>query len=118
MPRNAPPRRKLSDEAIEAIASRFKVFGEPMRLKILCSLEHAERNVTEICRTSGATQANASRHLQLLVDRGILRRRKEGLNVFYAIEDQSIFALCADVCRSLELAHEKRGRALMDGGGI
>ena len=41
-------------------------------------------------------------------DAGILARRKEGLQVFYAIADPSIFELCELVCGSLEKQHTQR----------
>lgn len=95
-------RQNLPDSALDLIASRFRVLGEPMRLKLLIALEKQERNVSELVTLTGATQANISRHLQTLAEAGILGRRKEGLNVYYFISDPSIFDLCEKVCGSLQ----------------
>ena len=95
-------RQSLSGTALELIASRFRVLGEPMRLKLLIALEKEEHNVSELVASTGATQANVSRHLQTLADAGILGRRKEGLNVYYFITDPGIFDLCEQVCGSLQ----------------
>ena len=92
----------MSDGALELIAARFKMLGEPMRLKLIIALESGERNVTQLVEATGSTQANISRHLTSLTDSGILGRRKEGLMVFYFIADNSIFDLCESVCGSLQ----------------
>jgi ArsR family transcriptional regulator len=59
-------------------------------------------SVTQLVEASGATQANVSKHLGLLCDAGILRRRKDGMHVFYAIADPMVLELCALVCSRLQ----------------
>ena len=104
-------RSRLSEAALELIAARFRVLGEPMRLKLLVALEPGERNVTELVTATGATQANVSRHLQTLAEAGIVGRRKEGLNVYYFIADPTIFDLCENVCGSLQKRLDTQARA-------
>jgi ArsR family transcriptional regulator len=94
--------RGLSDAALELIALRFKALSEASRLKLIHALKGGELNVTELVSATGLTQANTSRHLQVLVEAGILKRRKEGLNVLYTIADKSIFDLCETVCGSVQ----------------
>jgi ArsR family transcriptional regulator len=103
----------LSAEAIELIAARFRVLGEASRLKLIQSLNGDERSVTELARAAGLTQANASRHLQTLTDAGILKRRKQGLQVLYSIADPKIFDLCEHVCGSLQQRVQAHARALV-----
>lgn len=95
-------RKKLSDEALSLIASRFKLLGEASRLKLLIALEEGERNVSDLVMATGLTQANVSRHLAALTEGGVLARRKEGLNVYYEIADPDIFTMCETVCGSLQ----------------
>lgn len=106
MPKKKP--RPLSDEALELIARRFALLAEPMRLRLLHTLWSGERNVNALVEASAGTQANVSRHLQALAEAGLLSRRKEGLQVFYAVADPSIFELCELVCGSLERQHAQR----------
>jgi ArsR family transcriptional regulator len=104
MAKNAP----LTDEALEHVARRFAVLAEPMRLRLLQSLFAGEMNVNSLVEATGGTQANVSRHLQTLMQAHLLSRRKEGLQVFYAIADPSIFKLCELVCGSLEKTFAKQ----------
>ncbi len=92
----------FSPEALGFVADRFRVLGEPMRLKLLIALETGERNVTELVQLTEATQANVSKHLGILSDAGMVSRRKEGLKTFYKISDPQIFKLCELMCSKLQ----------------
>jgi ArsR family transcriptional regulator len=102
----------LSDDALELVARRFAVLSEPMRLRLIQSLFEGEKNVNTLVEETGGTQANISRHLQTLTQAHVLSRRKEGLQVFYAIADPSIYKLCELVCGSLEKQFTKHAEAL------
>jgi ArsR family transcriptional regulator len=93
--------RQLTEEALELIAERFRVLSEPMRLKILDALGDREMTVTELVATTAAGQANVSKHLAILADARLVARRKEGLNVYYRVADETVFDLCNAVCVSL-----------------
>ena len=79
---------------LEQIAARFKMLGEPMRLRILQAVCKEPRTVTDIVAAAGSTQANVSKHLALLAATGILERKKDGQRVFYGIKDQLAVKLC------------------------
>jgi DNA-binding transcriptional ArsR family regulator len=86
----------------ELVAQRFRLLGEPMRLRILHLLEAGEQPVNEIVNTLGSCQPNISKHLQALCQGGLISRRRKGLNIYYAIADPMVFKLCQLVCRSAE----------------
>lgn len=94
-------KKTLSNEALDAIAERFKLLSEPMRLRILHLLRDGELTVGELTARLGITQPNASKHLRTLQEAGVLRREQRGNLVFYSIRDESIFQLCEVVCDSL-----------------
>ena len=98
MPR---PKKELSDAALQMIADRFKIMSEPMRLKILHALWDGELSVGDIIEASAGLQANISKHLGILQQSGLVSRRKDGLNVYYRICDETVFELCEVVCVSL-----------------
>ena len=97
-----PKAQPLPVAALELVARRFAVLAEPMRLRLIQALFDGEKNVNALVAETGGTQANVSRHLQTLTQAHLLSRRKEGLQVFYAIADPTIFKLCELVCGSLE----------------
>jgi ArsR family transcriptional regulator len=80
-------RERLSGEALEMLAERFKVFSEPMRLKLVYSLMDGEKSVSELVRETGGMQANVSKHLGMLLDAGVVGRRKQGLHAYYRVTD-------------------------------
>jgi DNA-binding transcriptional ArsR family regulator len=92
----------LSEEQLEQVALRFRLLGEPMRLRILQAVCRKPRTVNEVVKAVGATQANVSKHLALLAGAGILARRKEGQSVYYGMKDQLAMKLCALVHKHLE----------------
>lgn len=104
---------ELSEEALEMIASRFRLLSDPMRLKILHTLGDEEMNVTDLVGATGAGQANVSKHLGILLNAGIVSRRKEGLNSIYSVSDETIFELCEVVCSRLKKQLETRQNALI-----
>ncbi|HEU4703059.1 MAG TPA: metalloregulator ArsR/SmtB family transcription factor [Conexibacter sp.] len=91
----------LPDDLVDLIAARFRVIGEPMRIKLLDRLREGGATVNELAGALGASQQNVSKHLGVLHRAGIVRRDKEGTAVRYSIADESVFALCEHVCGGL-----------------
>ena len=108
MPRRKSQRPALSHEALDLVAARFRMLAEPMRLRLLHALHDGELSVTQLVEATAATQANVSKHLGLMLDAGLLRRRKDGLNVFYTIADPMVFELCDLVCSRLHIELERK----------
>lgn len=102
----------VSDEALEMIASWFRTLAEPSRLRILRALEAGEMNISQLVAATGLTQANVSRHVQTLVDAGMVGRRREGLSVICYIADPGIRDLCDTVCRNLQTRLAGQARQL------
>jgi DNA-binding transcriptional ArsR family regulator len=92
----------LPDDLVELIARRFRVLGEPMRIRLLDRLRDGEATVGELSEALAASQQNVSKHLAVLTDAGVLGRRKDGNHVYYRIVDEGIFALCEQVCGSVQ----------------
>lgn len=96
-----PMPHPLPDDLIELIARRFRVLGEPMRIKLLDRLRDGAATVGELQAATSSSQQNVSKHLLVLHEAGVLRRRKDGNFVRYEIADPAVFALCDLVCGGL-----------------
>ena len=92
----------LPEDLAELIARRFRALGDPLRVRILDLLRDGELSVSALADQLGAGQQNVSKHLAVLVDAGMLARRKDGNHVYYRIADEGVFALCEQVCGSLQ----------------
>ena len=92
----------LPEELADLIARRFRALSEPLRVRILDVLRDGELSVNALAEQLGAGQQNVSKHLAVLVESGMLARRKDGIHVYYRIADDGVFALCDQVCGALQ----------------
>ena len=98
MPTKPQVPHPLPEPLIELVAQRFRVLGEPMRIKLLDLLRQRDATVGELQNTLGASQQNVSKHLGILYAAGMVSRTKDGTQVRYSISDPSVFELCDQVC--------------------
>ncbi len=96
-----------ADELFSRIADRLKALSDPMRLKILHSLEERELCVGDVLARVGGSQANVSKHLALLRRAGVVAARREGTSVFYRVVDPAAFEICRTVCSAIERRAEE-----------
>ena len=76
-------------------AEFFKALAHPLRIRILELLVVRERSVLEIQRALGAEQPVVSQQLAVLRGKHIVRARKEGTTVYYAVGDPELRELLA-----------------------
>jgi DNA-binding transcriptional ArsR family regulator len=91
---------QMSDPMLSLIANRFKMLGEPYRLRVLQALEEGEKTVGDVVLALGGKQPAVSKHLKMLHDAGLISRRRDGTSILYAIADPMVIELCELVCRS------------------
>jgi DNA-binding transcriptional ArsR family regulator len=106
----------LPDDLAVLIARRFRVLSEPMRIKLLDRLREGAATVAELQDATGASQQNVSKHLGVLLQAGLVARRKEGNFARYEIADDSVFELCETVCGGLRRQLDEIDALL--GGGV
>lgn len=88
----------LPEQLVELIAQRFRVLGEPMRIRILDHLREGGATVGELQQALGASQQNVSKHLGVLLNAAMVSRTKVGNHARYEIADDGVFELCDRVC--------------------
>jgi ArsR family transcriptional regulator len=91
----------MTTESLGLVAGRFKVLSEPLRLRLLQTMERGELSVGKLAEKLGTTQPNVSKHLKVLQDAGLVARRQEGNTAWYSIADPTVYQLCDLVCSSL-----------------
>jgi DNA-binding transcriptional ArsR family regulator len=80
----------LSDEVMAAMADSFKALGDPTRLRIMGLLFDGERTVGDLADHLAVSQSAVSHQLRLLRNLDIVRHRKDGREVYYALADDHI----------------------------
>jgi DNA-binding transcriptional ArsR family regulator len=104
-----PISHPLPEPVVDLVARRFRALGEPLRIRLVERLMDGEASVQELVTATGAGQQNVSKHLGVLLNAGIVGRRKQGTFVYYRIVDEVVFDLCRQVCESLEREHAELG---------
>ncbi|MFQ6065989.1 MAG: ArsR/SmtB family transcription factor [bacterium] len=96
------------DKVYEVQAEYFKALSHPVRIKIMHYLKEGERCVCEIVPYLKEEQSNVSRHLAALKRAGILSSRKEGVSVYYRVEDESVYKILDLALRSVKKAAKEK----------
>ncbi len=78
------------DECLYDLAELFKVFGDSTRIKILYALFSAELCVNDISQLLNLSQSSVSHQLRILKDAKLVRFRREGKIIFYALNDEHV----------------------------
>jgi DNA-binding transcriptional ArsR family regulator len=88
-------------------ASICRTLAHAKRLEILSLLREDELSVSELAKQMGVSLPNASQHLAILRDKGVVASRREGVSVYYRVADPRIIQAC-DLMRAVlfdQLAH-------------
>jgi rhodanese-related sulfurtransferase/predicted transcriptional regulator len=90
-------RESAKKELFTLFARVAKALASPNRLEILEILAQGERGVEAVAAAAGLSIANTSHHLQVLRDGGLVKSRKEGVQVIYGLSDEEIPALLSQL---------------------
>lgn len=80
-------------EATRGVAALFKALADETRVRIAYALSQAELCVCELAALAGTSIATASHHLRVLRQAGLVRHRREGKFVYYALDDEHVVRL-------------------------
>ena len=84
-------RKKLPKEQVmEAVADLFNILGYSTRARILFVLEQGELCVSDIAECLEMTKYAVSHQLRILRQGKLVRTRREGKEIFYAIDDEHV----------------------------
>ncbi len=83
---------ELDRAAIYRLHAQFcKTLSDANRLLIIAELIKGEVSVNELAQRLHLRQANVSKHLGLMRERGLVVSRREGATVYYSLSDPRIF---------------------------
>lgn len=86
----------------ELHASICKTLANPKRLEMIDALRNDEFSATQLTQKIKISKANLSQHISLLIEKGVVLSRREGINVFYKLSDERITKAC-DLMREVLL---------------
>lgn len=87
-------RRALGDAPpAEDMAAIFGILGDATRMRVLVALGESELCVTDLAAATGANRTTVSHQLRVLREHRLVRRRREGKVVYYAVDDDHVMAL-------------------------
>jgi DNA-binding transcriptional ArsR family regulator len=96
-------RQREANAVFETAAELFSVLSTPVRLQVINALCDTERTVNELVEIIGCSQPNLSQHLNVLYRAGVVAKRKEGVQVIYRIQSQSVMSICRNVCTQIAI---------------
>ena len=79
-----------AEEYLYDLAELFKVFGDSTRIRILYALFESELCVNYIAQLLNLGQSAVSHQLKILKDAKLVRFRREGKIIFYALDDDHV----------------------------
>ncbi len=94
----------LDSHTIDGLTEIFRVLGDPTRVRILDALSRAELCVGDLAQRLGVTESAVSHQLRLLRNTRIVRCRREGRMMFYALDDTHVLALFEQGLRHVQEA--------------
>jgi DNA-binding transcriptional ArsR family regulator len=86
-------RMLMGARTVEALAETFRALGDPTRVRILDALAPGELCVCDIAELVGISESAASHQLRLLRGMRLVRPRRAGRLVYYAVDDHHILEL-------------------------
>lgn len=77
-------------ELLYDLAELFKVFGDSTRIRILYALAESEMCVCDLAKLLDISQSAVSHQLRVLKQAKLVRHRREGKTVYYALADAHV----------------------------
>ena len=91
-----------------------KTLSDANRLLIIAELAKGELSVSELTSKLGLQQSNASKHLSLMREHGLVNSRREGSTIYYSLSDRRIFE-AIKLLREVQAEQIEKRRLLTSG---
>jgi DNA-binding transcriptional ArsR family regulator len=94
-------------------ANICKTLSNPRRLEIISALREDELTATQLTQKIRISKANLSQHMSILIQKGVVLSRREGLKVFYKLSDERITKAC-DLMREVLIKHLEQNKNILE----
>lgn len=112
---------KDEDKRIYKLHARIcQALSSPKRLEVLNLLRDGERSVGELASEMSISVTNLSQHLAILREKGMVKTRRDGVNIYYRMANPKIIQAC-DLMREVlfeQLAESRELAEIMQTKGI
>ena len=118
---NKEPEESEADLRVyELQAEVCQILANPKRLRIVHLLKGVELSVGEIVTAMGVPKANASQHLSIMRQKGIVLSRRKGTSIYYRLSSPKITEACTlmrEVLLTLLAGQESLSKNMRAGKG-
>ena len=83
----------IADRELDRLSLTYKVLGDPNRLKIVMALKNVEMCVCDLAAFTGLSESAVSHQLRRLKDLALVKSRRDGQIIYYALDDEHVSAL-------------------------
>jgi DNA-binding transcriptional ArsR family regulator len=83
----------ISERELDRLSLTYKVLGDPNRLKIVMALKNVEMCVCDLAAFTGSSESAVSHQLRRLKDLALVKSRRDGQIVYYALDDEHVSGL-------------------------
>jgi ArsR family transcriptional regulator len=117
--------RSVATLEVGPVSRLFRALGDPIRVRIVALLSHGELCVCHVEAALALSQPNASRHLGVLKNAGVVESRKDGSWVYHRLAKQAdeacarqLKALVAEFSKASELRRDLERLMKSKGPGV
>lgn len=103
----------MSDKMIYKLhADVCKALSHGLRIEIIDLLGEGEQGFGELAQKTGTAKSSLSQHLSVMVEKGILTQRKEGLNAYYKLSTPKVAEAC-QLMREVLIERLEKGNEIL-----
>lgn len=95
----------IGEDEVTGLAEIFRALGDPTRVRMLDALSHGELCVCDLAALVRMSESAVSHQLRLLRNLRLVKPRRDGRMVFYALDDRHIVSLFRQGLRHVQEAH-------------
>lgn len=103
----------MNKQIYEIQAEICKTLGNAKRLEILHALRDGELSVGELVDILDISAANVSQHLAVMRQKGILSKRREGVNIYYKVSNAKVTQAC-NLMKEVLIEQLEEGRKIVN----